>query len=29
MVPPDKDWREFSEVLSRRDLVSLMSTAWG
>jgi hypothetical protein len=26
--PPEKDWREFSEVLSRRDLVTLMSTAW-
>ena len=29
MMPPDKDWREFTEVLSRRDLVTLMSTAWG
>jgi superfamily II DNA/RNA helicase len=29
MMPPEKDWREFSEVLSRRDLVTLMSTAWG
>lgn len=29
MMPPDKDWREFTEVLSRRDLATLMSTAWG
>ncbi|AOS78282.1 MULTISPECIES: phospholipase D-like domain-containing anti-phage protein [Hydrogenophaga] len=29
MMPPEKDWREFSEVLSRRDLATLMSTAWG
>ncbi len=29
MMPPEKDWREFTEVLSRRDLVTLMSTAWG
>ena len=28
MMPPEKDWREFSEVLSRRDLATLMSTAW-
>lgn len=28
MMPPDKDWREFTEVLSRRDLATLMSTAW-
>ena len=28
MMPPDKDWREFREVLSRRDLVTLMSAAW-
>lgn len=28
MMPPDKDWREFTEVLSRRDLASLMSVAW-
>lgn len=29
MMPPEKDWREFTEVLSRRDLATLMSTAWG
>ncbi len=29
MMPPEKDWREFSEVLSRRDLATLMSMAWG
>lgn len=29
MTPPEKDWREFSQVLSRRDLATLMSTAWG
>ena len=29
MTPPDKDWRDCSEVLSRRDFVSLMSAAWG
>lgn len=29
MMPPEKDWRGFTEVLSRRDLVTLMSTAWG
>ena len=29
MMPPDKDWREFTEVLSQRDLATLMSTAWG
>ncbi len=29
MMPPDKDWREFTEVLSRRDLATLMSAAWG
>lgn len=29
MVPPEKDWREFTEVLSQRDLVTLMSAAWG
>jgi hypothetical protein len=28
MMPPEKDWREFTEVLSRRDLATLMSTAW-
>lgn len=28
MMPPDKDWREFTEVLSRRDLNTLMSAAW-
>lgn len=29
MTPPGKDWREFTEVLSQRDLVTLMTTAWG
>lgn len=29
MMPPEKDWREFTEVLSQRDLVTLMSAAWG
>ncbi|HNR60323.1 MAG TPA: phospholipase D-like domain-containing protein [Thauera sp.] len=29
MMPPEKDWREFTEVLSRRDLATLMSAAWG
>ncbi|OGA80228.1 MAG: helicase [Burkholderiales bacterium RIFCSPHIGHO2_01_FULL_63_240] len=29
MMPPEKDWREFTEVLSRRDLSTLMSAAWG
>jgi SNF2 family DNA or RNA helicase len=28
MMPPEKDWRECSEVLSRRDFATLMSTAW-
>ncbi len=28
MMPPEKDWREFTEVLSRRDLATLMSSAW-
>ena len=28
MMPPDKDWREFTEVLSRRDLAILMCTSW-
>lgn len=29
MMPPEKDWREFTEVLSRRDLATLMNAAWG
>ena len=29
MMPPEKDWREFTEVLSRQDLATLMSAAWG
>lgn len=29
MAPPEKDWRDCSEVLARRDFVSLMSAAWG
>ncbi|HET9642701.1 MAG TPA: phospholipase D-like domain-containing anti-phage protein [Burkholderiaceae bacterium] len=28
MMPPEKDWRECSEVLSRRDLATLMCSAW-
>lgn len=28
MMPPEKDWREFTEVLSRRDLTTLMNSAW-
>jgi SNF2 family DNA or RNA helicase len=28
MMPPEKDWREFTEVLSRRDLATLMNAAW-
>jgi SNF2 family DNA or RNA helicase len=28
MMPPEKDWREFTEVLSRRDLTTLMNAAW-
>lgn len=27
-APPDKDWRNCSEVLSRRDFAVLMTTAW-
>ncbi|CAM5538345.1 phospholipase D-like domain-containing anti-phage protein [Eoetvoesiella caeni] len=29
MTPPEKDWREFTEVLSQQDLVTLMTAAWG
>lgn len=29
MAPPAKDWRECSQVLSRRDLASLLSDGWG
>lgn len=28
MEPPEKDWRDCSEVLSRRDFAVLMTTAW-
>jgi hypothetical protein len=28
MAPPDKDWRDCSAVLSRRDFAMLMTTAW-
>ncbi len=28
MEPPEKDWRDCSEVLSRRDFALLMSAAW-
>jgi hypothetical protein len=28
MAPPAKEWRECSQVLSRRDFASLMSTGW-
>jgi len=29
MEPPGKDWRDCAQVLSRRDLSSLMSAGWG
>lgn len=29
MEPPAKDWRDCTEVLSRRDFAQLMSAAWG
>lgn len=29
MEPPEKDWRDCSEVLSRRDLGALMRMPWG
>lgn len=29
MMPLEKDWRDCSEVLARRDFVSLMTLAWG
>jgi superfamily II DNA or RNA helicase len=29
MMPPEKDWREFTKVLSRRDLATLINAAWG
>ncbi len=29
MAPSEKDWRDCSEVLSRRDFMQLMSTGWG
>ena len=29
MMPPEKDWREFTEVLSRRGLATLMSAGLG
>lgn len=29
MMPPDRDWREFTEVLSKRDIVDLMNASWG
>jgi len=28
MKPPEKDWRDFTEVLSQRDLVTRMRAAW-
>jgi hypothetical protein len=28
MEPPEKDWRDCSEVLSHRDFAVLMSTGW-
>ncbi len=28
LKPSDKDWRDCSQVLSRRDFVSLMSESW-
>lgn len=27
--PPERDWREFTEVFARRDLTSLMAMSWG
>jgi len=29
MAPPEKDWRDCSEVLSRRDFATLLSAGWG
>ena len=29
MEPTEKDWRDCSEVLSRRDFALLMSQGWG
>lgn len=29
MMPPEKDWRDCTEVLSRRDFAVLLSLAWG
>jgi SNF2 family DNA or RNA helicase len=29
IMPPERDWREFTEVLSRREVSTLMSAAWG
>jgi len=29
MAPSEKDWRDCSEVLSRRDFIELMSNGWG
>ncbi len=29
MTPSDKDWRDCSEVLSRRDFTELMTAGWG
>ena len=29
ITPAEKDWREFTGVLSRRDLATLMNTSWG
>lgn len=29
MAPPEKDWRDCSEVLSRRDFATLMRVGWG
>ncbi|RLA45634.1 MAG: hypothetical protein DRR42_19180, partial [Gammaproteobacteria bacterium] len=29
LQPSDKDWRDCSKVLSRRDFVSLMTESWG
>ena len=25
---PEKDWREYTKVLSRREFISLLSIAW-
>jgi len=29
MMPPEKDWRDFTAVLSQRDIATFMSAGWG